>query len=137
MSVIVPINELDDQHELMNYIFEISENVPDDFYITIMNLMKIFYDEHGENIHNINEYLHKNKNKINNVILIKISSLLPPQPPEQKRTNNLNICIFIQNAVHCFVTLIRNWYPVLLFIFIFSFFCIIIVITILHTYKQH
>ncbi len=72
MAVIVPIEQ---NSKIVEYIFEIAENIPNDFYVDIMNLMK-HYHENGDNLLQIHEYLNLNENKIDKVILKKIRNLL-------------------------------------------------------------
>jgi hypothetical protein len=56
------------------YIFDHSEEVPNDFYVHIMNLLKNYY-EHGDNLEEIHEYLNEN-NSINPRILKSIRDFL-------------------------------------------------------------
>ena len=63
MSVVVPINH----NELAQLVFECSEDIPNDFYIDIMNLMKNYY-ENGNNLNEIHVYLNKNEKRINGKI---------------------------------------------------------------------
>jgi hypothetical protein len=81
MSVVVPVNEC------VNVIFENSENMPEDFYINIMNLLKVYYD-HKTNLDQIHEFLNKNKNKVDNLLMEKIKmslcDFLPTPPPKIK-----------------------------------------------------
>jgi len=74
MATVIPINE----HEIAEIIFEYSENIPNDFYVHIMNLVKIYY-EHGNNLEEIHNYINENKNRINKDLLIKIKKALKPQ----------------------------------------------------------
>jgi len=72
-SVIVPINH----NEIIQLIFDCSEDVPNDFYLTIMNLMKNYY-EYGNNLEEIHIYLNENKKRINADLFKKIKNLLKP-----------------------------------------------------------
>ena len=69
MALIVPIENAS------SFIFEHSEELPNDFYINIMNLLKTYY-EFGNNLDEIQEYLEKNENTINPLILKKIREFL-------------------------------------------------------------
>jgi hypothetical protein len=86
MSVIVPINDC------ANLLFENSENIPEDFYVHIMNLLKIYY-ENGSNLHQIHEFLNKNKNKIDCLLMEKIKESLSKFLPinAKPRKNNFQI----------------------------------------------
>jgi hypothetical protein len=68
MAIIVPIENVS------FYIFEHSEEVPNDFYVHIMNLLKN-YHEHGNNLEEIHEYLNQN-HLINPPILKSIRDFL-------------------------------------------------------------
>ena len=72
-SVIVPINH----NEIIQLIFDCSVDVPNDFYVTIMNLMKNYY-EYGNNLEEIHIYLNENKKRINDDLFKKIKNLLKP-----------------------------------------------------------
>ena len=70
MAVVVPVNV---HHEIVDYIFEESERLPNDFYINIMNLMKKYHDECCTQVYiEICTYLNNNKNRINGDIFKKI-----------------------------------------------------------------
>ena len=72
MAVVVPING----QEVVGYIFDNAEKIPNDFYLCIMNLMKIYYEENGNNLQIIHEYLNLNKNRIDKNIINKIYDFL-------------------------------------------------------------
>ena len=57
MSVVVPVNEC------VNLIFENSEDIPEDFYININACAFNLYYDCGNNLHEIHEFLNRNKNK--------------------------------------------------------------------------
>ena len=70
-SVVVPI----DHNEIAQLVFDCSEDVPNDFYVNIMDLMKIYY-ENGNNLPQIHIYLNENENRINKDLFKKIKKLL-------------------------------------------------------------
>jgi hypothetical protein len=74
MTSIIPINE----YEIAQIIFEYSEDIPNDFYVHIMNLVKLYY-ENGNNLQEIHVYIEENKNRINQNILLKIKKSLEPK----------------------------------------------------------
>ena len=96
MSVIVPINEC------AEIIFENSENIPDDFYIDIMNLFKIYYED-GSNLHQIHEFLNKNTNKINCLLMEKIKeslcNFLPIKPKPRKNKFEITCDHFYEKMI--------------------------------------
>ena len=73
-NVVVPI----DHNEIAQVLFEYSEDIPNDFYVNIMDLMKIYY-ETGNNLNQIHTYLDENKNRINKDLFKKIKKLLKPK----------------------------------------------------------
>jgi hypothetical protein len=78
MAIVVPINVYNVHHEIVEYIFEESERLPNDFYINIMNLMKKYHDQCGRQVYNeIQVYLDKNKKRINSDIFKKIKGHFP------------------------------------------------------------
>lgn len=91
MSVVVPVNEC------VNLIFENSEDIPEDFYINIMNLLKVYYDR-GNNLHEIHEFLNRNKNKINILLMEKIKASLCDFLPTP-RIVKPNICDLFYNRI--------------------------------------
>ena len=80
MPVVVPINT---DHEIVDYIFEESERLPNDFYVHIMDLMKKYHDNRSKQVYNeIHSYLLKNENRINNDIFKKIKERFPEKKIE-------------------------------------------------------
>ena len=75
MVVIVPIN----QNEMVEILFEYSEQIPNGIYLDLMNLMKQ-YHEYGDNRNIIHEYINKNKNNLNETLFNKIKSLIVIEP---------------------------------------------------------
>ena len=73
MAIVVPIENVS------FYIFDHSEEVPNDFYVHIMNLLKN-YHEHGNNLSEIHEYLNQN-NSVNPRILKSIRNFLKERKP--------------------------------------------------------
>ena len=61
------------------FVFENSENIPEDFYIDIMNLMKTYHN-YGNNLPEVYKFLNKNENKIDKYIIFKIRDFLPDEP---------------------------------------------------------
>ena len=80
MAVVVPINEC------VNLIFENSENIPDGFYLKIMDLLKIYY-ENGTNLNEIYTFLDGNKSQITHELMKEIKKSLNQYLP---KTNNIN-----------------------------------------------
>jgi len=98
MSVVVPIEI---HQEIVNYIFEEAERLPNDFYVNIMNLMKKYYEqEHFQDYSEIHTYLNKNKNRINGEIFKKIKDHFP-EPPYFK-FNCLKNCKYV-NPIYCLI----------------------------------
>jgi len=109
MAVVVPINvhnETVDYCEIVDYIFEESERLPNDFYINIMNLMKKYHDQQHPQVYNeIRVYLDKNKKRINGDIFKKIKEHFPEKQIEYfKKLKEL--CIFIYSLRIAFLFLI-------------------------------
>jgi len=75
MVVIVPIN----QNEMVEILFEYSEQIPNGIYLDLMNLMKQ-YHEYGDNRNIIHEYINKNKNNLSQTLFNKIKSLIVIEP---------------------------------------------------------
>ena len=60
-------------HEIVEYLFEESERLPEDFYVNIMDLMKKYHDKQEPHVYDeIRVYLDNNKNRINGDIFKKI-----------------------------------------------------------------
>ena len=74
MTTVIPINE----HEIAQIIFEYSEDIPNDFYVNIMNLIKKYY-EHGNNLQEIHDYIKQNENRIDKNCLINLRKSLKPK----------------------------------------------------------
>ena len=74
-SVVIPIQ----QHEIVEFLFEISEKIPNNVYIDIMNLMKK-YHECECNLTEVNNYILSNKNIIEYSIFNNLIHLLKPPP---------------------------------------------------------
>ena len=51
-----------ESEKIVEILFENSDNVPENVYLNIMNMMKV-YHEHGNNEHEIREYASENVNK--------------------------------------------------------------------------
>ena len=80
MSVVVPINEC------VSLIFENSQNIPEGFYIKIMDLLKIYYEE-GTNLNEIDNFLNENKNQITHEFMKKIKNCLYQYLPKKNNCN--------------------------------------------------
>jgi len=89
--MISPFIDIEEQLDCATFIFENAEQMPDDFYLGIMNLIKIFHF-HGNNSDEIHKFLEKNKHKIDNSLFEKIKSYFPIK--ENKREKN-KACVFI------------------------------------------
>ena len=89
MVSIVPINE----YEIAQIIFDYSEDIPNDFYVHIMNLVKLYY-ENGNNLQEIHVYIEENKNRIDKHVLLKIKKSLQPQKNCNCNCNCCNCCNF-------------------------------------------
>ena len=128
MAVVVPING----QEVVGYIFDNAEKIPNDFYVCIMNLMKIYYEENGNNLQIIHEYLNLNKNRIDKYIIKKIYCFLKKEEETSPTTKkncecncniNCNCCINICNGIIETSNCIIHFFK---FIFIPLFFAIFI-----------
>jgi hypothetical protein len=73
MAVIVPINDFD----IADILFEYSEEIPNDIYIKIMDLLKIYHDDNSEiNFYILEEFYLNNLNeKIINKIKKKYNKI--------------------------------------------------------------
>ena len=99
MAAVVPINI---EHEIVDYIFEESERLPNDFYVHIMDLMKKYYDQQHAQVYNeIQVYINKNKNRISVDVFNKMKEHFSSrnqtrleQFPNRYQTG-LNCCEFI------------------------------------------
>ena len=102
MSVVVPINH----NEIAQLVFECSEDIPNDFYIDIMNLMKIYY-ENGNNLNEIHVYLNKNEKRINGILFKKIKKLLEPKIIKRswECKMNFNCCCTLDKCYNCITSL--------------------------------
>ena len=105
MAVVVPI----DGHEIVSYIFEIAEQIPNDFYINIMDLMKKYY-ESSANLNEIHEYLNSNEDKVDHTILNKIRNYLTNETSYIEKVNRCTCTINIncfQNICECGAITVR------------------------------
>ena len=76
-SVVVPIQ----QHEIVEFLFEISEKIPNSIYLDTMNLMKKYHDSEIS-LPEVQYYLERNKSIIEKGIFEKLIHLLqPPREP--------------------------------------------------------
>ena len=77
MCTIVPIEEIEFKINLnrcMELIFENNLDLPEDFYLTIMNLLKRYYEDHGTSGEKIHEYLNQNEKRIDPELFKSIKS---------------------------------------------------------------
>ena len=77
MTVIVPIDEIKLKikiNKCMELIFENNLKLPDGFYLTIMNLLKQYYEDNGTSFEKIHEFLNKNEKKIDPELFKQIKS---------------------------------------------------------------
>jgi hypothetical protein len=58
----------------MELIFENNQKLPEDFYLTIMNLLKQYYDNRGNSCNKIHEYLNRNEKRIDPELFKEIKS---------------------------------------------------------------
>jgi hypothetical protein len=80
MSVVVPILETtfkSDLNECMSLLFENTQSLPEDFYLVMMNLIKVYY-EHRQNLNDIYRYLEQNRERVDPVLLSQIKSYIKP-----------------------------------------------------------
>jgi len=92
MSIIIPIIEQHDRNlencsECVEYIFENSENLPDGFYINIMDLLKKYYD-YGNNLDDIHNFLEENKKALHETVYNKIKTYLSNETIVNNREDN-------------------------------------------------
>ena len=81
-------------HEIVEYLFEESERLPEDFYVNIMDLMKKYHDKQEPHVYDeIRVYLDNNKNRINGDIFKKIKKPFP-----KRNLENLYI-MFIMRTI--------------------------------------
>ena len=104
MSVIVPIENAS------SYIFDRSEELPNIFYIHIMDLLKTYY-EFGDNLNEIQEYLDENENTVNPLILKKIRDILIVKKKKEcfNWTILYNCCDVINRNFYKFVIIILTF----------------------------
>ena len=95
-NVVVPI----DHNEIAQVLFEYSEDIPNDFYVNIMDLMKIYY-ETGNNLNQIHTYLDENKNRINKDLFKKIKKLLKPKFSIKNYCSQNCNCVIICPSCSC------------------------------------
>ena len=80
MSVVVPIIETtfkSDLNECMSLLFENTQSLPEDFYLVMMNQIKVYY-EHRQNLNDIYRYLDQNRERVDPVLLSQIKSYIKP-----------------------------------------------------------
>ena len=80
MSVVVPILETTfktDLNECMSLLFENTETLPEDFYLVMMNLIKVYY-ERQQNLTQIYRYLEQNRERVDPELLNQIKSYIKP-----------------------------------------------------------
>ena len=100
MTTISPII---DSSKIVEVLFENAEEIPNDVYLNIMNLMKKYHDECGTQVYiEICTYLNNNKNRINGDIFKKIKEHFPEQISFKKLKDLCDliyslriICLFI------------------------------------------
>jgi hypothetical protein len=81
-----------DYSDVIQFIFENGDKMPEGFYIQIMDLIKkIYLNEHGENLEKIHELLEQNKKVIDKNILNVLKRSF-------KKKNNFN---YISFRYHC------------------------------------
>jgi hypothetical protein len=77
MSTIIPIDEINFKLHLnkcMELIFENNLKLPEDFYLEIMNLLKRYYENHGNSFEKIHELLNRNETRIDPELFKEIKS---------------------------------------------------------------
>ena len=89
MATIVPINDF----TFAEILFENSEEVPNDIYINLMNLLKIYHEEQS-NTDDINDYLIIIKPQINKKLYKKLSKFITKQS-----------CYYFPLKIPCFIFL--------------------------------
>ena len=83
-----------DYPDLIQFVFENGDKMPEGFYIQLMDLLKkIYLNEHGENIEKIHELLEQNKKVIDKNILGVLNKSF-----KKKRLYNFNYMYF---RYHC------------------------------------
>ena len=63
----------------MGLLFENTEILPEDFYLKIMNMIKVYYD-YRQNLNEIYSYLDQNKERVEPELLTQIKSYIKPEP---------------------------------------------------------
>ena len=71
MSTVIPIN----QQEIIGFLFENAEKIPNNIYINFMDLIKKYY-ENGLNLNEMQTYLDQNKQNMETFIFDKIHIFL-------------------------------------------------------------
>jgi len=105
-SVVVPIH----QHEIVAYLFEICEKIPNSIYLDTMNLMKKYHDSECTLI-DVQVYLEMNKSTIDETIFKKLIHLLQPPPlprePFFKCSCECNCITHFRDSCYCFYILMK------------------------------
>ena len=69
----------------VDLLFEESENLPEDFYLGVMNLIKNYY-EYGNNLQELHNFINLNKNRIDKKLFEELKSIFNI---EQKSKNQV------------------------------------------------
>jgi hypothetical protein len=103
MSSVVPIDS--DLNNCLELIFEHGDFLPDDFYLTIMNLIKKYY-ENGNNFHEIHGYLDENLNRIDNELIKNIKGYIKNKNVTVVKTNYFYYCYFYCKITICVIVFV-------------------------------
>jgi hypothetical protein len=68
----------------MSLLFENTQSLPEDFYLVMMNLIKVYY-EHRQNLTQIYRYLDQNQQRIDPELLSQIKSYIKPVKVKKTR----------------------------------------------------
>jgi len=63
--------------ELSYFVFDHSERLPNDFYVDLMNLIKLCYEKNGYSFQIIHDYIKKNEKRIEENLLKEIKEKIP------------------------------------------------------------
>ena len=86
-NIVVPLN----QQEIVGFLFENAEKIPNNIYINFMDLIKKYY-ENGLNLNEMQTYLDQNKQNMETFIFDKIHTFLKNETKITKTTTNNCFC---------------------------------------------
>jgi hypothetical protein len=80
----------------MSLLFENTETLPEDFYLVMMNLIKVYY-ERQQNLTQIYRYLDQNRERVDPELLNQIKSYI--KPVNVRKTREQFDCVRIFNII--------------------------------------